>query len=122
MDLNFIRTAEVVDVVRRIIAAAPSLCVIVDGDTGGGGPLNVQRFIKDLIAAGAKDQVQPKKCGHMRGKMVVPAEEHALKTAVARDAIADSDFFLVARTDATAPHGLQEAIQRANLYRFKLFL
>ncbi|XP_010692873.2 petal death protein [Beta vulgaris subsp. vulgaris] len=121
-DFGLLTTAEVVDVVRRITAAAPSLCVVVDGDTGGGGPLNVQRFIKDLIAAGAKgvfleDQVWPKKCGHMRGKMVVPAEEHALKIAAARDAIGDSDFFLVARSDARAPHGLQEAIRRANLYR-----
>ncbi|KAL2894157.1 Petal death protein [Bienertia sinuspersici] len=63
------------------------------------------------------DQVWPKKCGHMRGKMVVPAEEHAVKIAAAREAIGDSDFFLVARTDARAPHGLQEAIRRANLYR-----
>ncbi|CAO2834280.1 unnamed protein product [Amaranthus hypochondriacus] len=121
-DFGLLTTAEVVDVVRRITAAAPGLCVVVDGDTGGGGPLNVQRFIKDLIAAGAKgvfleDQVWPKKCGHMRGKAVVPAEEHALKIAAAREAIGESDFFLVARTDARAPHGLQEAIRRANLYR-----
>ena len=53
----------------------------------------------------------------MRGKAVVPAEEHALKIAAAREAIGESDFFLVARTDARAPHGLQEAIRRANLYR-----
>ncbi|KMT03413.1 hypothetical protein BVRB_8g190990 [Beta vulgaris subsp. vulgaris] len=96
-------------------------------DTRGGGSLNVQRFIKDLIAASAKgvfleDQVWLKKCGNMRGKMVVPAEKHALKIAAARDATADSYFFLVARTDARAPHGLQEAIRRANLYRCKLFL
>ncbi|XP_021771673.1 petal death protein-like [Chenopodium quinoa] len=121
-DFGLLTTAEVVETVSRITAAAPSLCVVVDGDTGGGGPLNVQRFIKQLIAAGAKgvfleDQVWPKKCGHMRGKSVVPAEEHALKIAAAREAIGDSDFFLVARTDARAPHGLQEAIRRANLYR-----
>ena len=48
---------------------------------------------------------------------MVPAEEHALKIAAAREAIGDADFFLVARTDARAPHGLQEAIRRANLYR-----
>ncbi|KNA07347.1 hypothetical protein SOVF_172690 [Spinacia oleracea] len=121
-DFGLLTTTEVVGTVRRITAAAPNLCVVVDGDTGGGGPLNVQRFIKELIAAGAKgvfleDQVWPKKCGHMRGKSVVPAEEHALKIAAAREAIGDSDFFLVARSDARAPHGLQEAIRRANLYR-----
>ncbi|XP_010692874.2 petal death protein isoform X1 [Beta vulgaris subsp. vulgaris] len=121
-DFGLLTTTEVTQVTSRITAASPNLCVIVDGDTGGGGPLNVQRFIKDLIAAGAKgvfleDQVWPKKCGHMRGKMVVPAEEHALKIAAAREAIGDDDFFLVARTDARAPHGLQEAIKRANLYK-----
>ncbi|XP_021771675.1 petal death protein-like [Chenopodium quinoa] len=121
-DFGLLTTTEVTQATRRITAAAPDLCVIVDGDTGGGGPLNVQRFIKELIGAGAKgvfleDQVWPKKCGHMRGKMVVPAEEHALKIAAAREAIGDADFFLVARTDARAPHGLQEAIRRANLYR-----
>ncbi|XP_021760939.1 petal death protein-like [Chenopodium quinoa] len=121
-DFGLLTTTEVTQATRRITAAAPDLCVIVDGDTGGGGPLNVQRFIKELIRAGAKgvfleDQVWPKKCGHMRGKMVVPAEEHALKIAAAREAIGDADFFLVARTDARAPHGLQEAIRRANLYR-----
>lgn len=50
-------------------------------------------------------------------EQVVPAEEHALKIAAAREAIGDDDFFLVARTDARAPHGLQEAIKRANLYK-----
>ncbi|XP_021760635.1 petal death protein-like [Chenopodium quinoa] len=120
-DFGLLTTTEVTQVTRRITAAAPDLCVIVDGDTGGGDPLNVQMFIKELIEAGAKgifleDQVWPKKCGHMRGKMVVPAEEHAVKIAAAREAVGDADFFLVARTDARASHGLQEAIRRANLY------
>ncbi|KAF3781729.1 Phosphoenolpyruvate phosphomutase [Nymphaea thermarum] len=66
-----------------------------------------------------QDQAWPKKCGHMRGKQVIPAEEHAAKIAAARDAIGDSDFFLIARTDARAiseKYGLSEAISRANLY------
>ncbi|KAK9740901.1 hypothetical protein RND81_03G069400 [Saponaria officinalis] len=120
-DFGLLTTTEVIQATSKITKAAPNLCVIVDGDTGGGGPLNVQRFIKELISAGAKgifleDQVWPKKCGHMRGKVVVPAEEHALKIAAAREAIGDADFFLVARTDARAPHGLEEGIRRANLY------
>ncbi|KAL2931301.1 Petal death protein [Bienertia sinuspersici] len=57
----------------------------------------------------------------MHSKTVVPAEEHAVKIAVARATIGDSDFFLVARTDARAPHGIQEAIRRANLYREVIF-
>ncbi|CAH2033525.1 unnamed protein product [Thlaspi arvense] len=92
--------------------------------TGGGNALNVQRTVKDLIAAGAagcflEDQAWPKRCGHMRGKEVIPAEEHAAKIASARDAIGDSDFFLIARTDAralSAKTGLSDAIDRANLY------
>ena len=52
----------------------------------------------------------------MRGKSVIPAEEHAAKIAAARDAIGDADFFLIARTDARGPNGLDDAIYRANLY------
>ncbi|CAA0228812.1 unnamed protein product [Arabidopsis thaliana] len=93
-------------------------------NTGGGNALNVQRTVKDLIAAGAagcflEDQAWPKRCGHMRGKEVIPAEEHAAKIASARDAIGDADFFLIARTDAralSAKTGLSDAIDRANLY------
>ncbi|ESR47585.1 hypothetical protein CICLE_v10003357mg, partial [Citrus x clementina] len=92
--------------------------------TDGGNALNVQRTVKDLIAAGAagcflEDQAWPKKCGHMHGKQIIPAEEHAAKIASARDAIGDSDFVLVARTDAratSAKTGLSDAIARANLY------
>ncbi|KAI8531440.1 hypothetical protein RHMOL_Rhmol11G0137300 [Rhododendron molle] len=79
------------------------------GDTGGGNALNVQRTIQNLIAAGAAGCFLE----------VIPAEEHAAKIASARDAIGDSDFFLVARTDArstSVEHGLSEAISRANLY------
>ncbi|XVF64424.1 hypothetical protein PTKIN_Ptkin09bG0168300 [Pterospermum kingtungense] len=109
---------------RTVCASASMIPIIADADTGGGNALNVQRTVKDLIAAGAagcflEDQAWPKKCGHMRGKQVIPAEEHAAKIASARDAIGDSDFFLVARTDAratSAKTGLSDAILRANLY------
>ncbi|GMI89542.1 hypothetical protein like AT1G77060 [Hibiscus trionum] len=108
----------------EMAASAPMIPIIADADTGGGNALNVQRTVKDLIAAGAagcflEDQAWPKKCGHMRGKQVIPAEEHAAKIASARHAIGDSDFFLVARTDAratSAKTGLSDAISRANLY------
>ncbi|KDO83565.1 hypothetical protein CISIN_1g037554mg, partial [Citrus sinensis] len=84
--------------------------------TGGGNALNVQRTVKDLVAAGAagcflEDQSWPKKCGHMHGKQIIPAEEHAAKIASARDAIGDSDFVL-ARADASfveAPRNDNEA-------------
>ncbi|CAL9083109.1 unnamed protein product, partial [Musa acuminata var. zebrina] len=92
-------------------------------DTGGGNALNVRRAVEDLIATGVagyflEDQAWPKKCGHMRGKQVIPAEEHAVKIASARDAIGDADFSCCP-TDARAisvNSGLSDAIARANLY------
>jgi methylisocitrate lyase len=96
--------------------------VIVDGDTGYGGPLNVQRMVRELVAMGARgvlleDQRWPKRCGHMRGKEVIPAEEHAAKLRAAVDARGDAPFAITARTDAVETHGLDEAIRRARLYK-----
>ncbi|KAM7507839.1 hypothetical protein LguiA_018292 [Lonicera macranthoides] len=123
-DFGLLTPPEMAETARFVCAAASLIPIIADADTGGGNALNVQRTVKDLIAAGAagcflEDQAWPKKCGHMRGKQVIPAEEHAAKIASARDAIGDTDFFLVARTDAratSAKHGLSDAISRANLY------
>ena len=80
-DFGLLTQSEILDTARRVTAAV-SIGVIVDGDTGYGGPLNVQRMVRELVAMGARgilleDQVWPKRCGHMRGKEVVPAEEHA---------------------------------------------
>ncbi|XP_031477242.1 carboxyvinyl-carboxyphosphonate phosphorylmutase, chloroplastic-like [Nymphaea colorata] len=123
-DFGLLTPPEMAEKARFICASAPNIPIIADADTGGGNALNVQRTVQDLIAAGAagcflEDQAWPKKCGHMRGKQVIPAEEHAVKIASARDAIGNADFFLVARTDAratSAKNGLSEAIARANLY------
>ncbi|KAJ4916324.1 Phosphoenolpyruvate carboxylase family protein [Raphanus sativus] len=123
-DFGLITPPEMAAAARSVCAAAPGIPILADADTGGGNALNVQRTVKDLIAAGAagcflEDQAWPKRCGHMRGKEVIPAEEHAAKIASARDAIGDSDFFLIARTDAralSAKTGLSDAIDRANLY------
>ncbi|VVA99047.1 unnamed protein product [Arabis nemorensis] len=123
-DFGLITPPEMAATARLVCAAAPKIPIFADADTGGGNALNVQRTVKDLIAAGAagcflEDQAWPKRCGHMRGKEVIPAEEHAAKIASARDAIGDSDFFLIARTDAralSAKTGLSDAIDRANLY------
>ncbi|CAA7400366.1 unnamed protein product [Spirodela intermedia] len=120
-DIGLLTPPEMAERARFICAAASGIPIIADADTGGGNALNVQRTVKDLIAAGVagcflEDQAWPKKCGHMRGKSVIPAEEHAAKIAAARDAIGDADFFLIARTDARGPNGLDDAIARANLY------
>jgi 2-methylisocitrate lyase-like PEP mutase family enzyme len=120
-DFGLLTQTEVLDVARRVIAAV-SIGVIVDGDTGYGGPLNVQRMVRELIRMGARgvileDQRWPKRCGHMRDKQVIDAEEHAAKLRAARDARGEAPFVIVGRTDALETHGLEEAIRRARLYK-----
>jgi 2-methylisocitrate lyase-like PEP mutase family enzyme len=94
-----------------------SIPIIVDADTGYGNPLNVYRTVRELIAAGAagcflEDQVWPKRCGHMRGKRVIDRNEYVRKIGAAIEAREDRDFFIVARTDALAVVGLDDAIGR----------
>jgi methylisocitrate lyase len=120
-DFGLLTQSEVLDTARRVTAAV-KIAVIVDGDTGYGGPLNVQRMVRELVAMGARgvlleDQAWPKRCGHMRGKEVVPAEEHAAKIRAAVDARGDARFVITARTDALETHDLDEAIRRARLYK-----
>jgi len=120
-DFGILTQSEVLDVARRVTAAV-KIGVIVDGDTGYGGPLNVQRLVRELVAMGARgvileDQRWPKRCGHMRGKDVIEAEEHEAKIRAARDARGEARFMITARTDALETHGLQEAIRRALLYK-----
>ena len=103
------------------IAACVDVPVIADADTGYGNPLNVIRTVGAYEAAGAagihiEDQVAPKKCGHMEGKLVIPAAEMAAKIAAAIEARTDPDFVIIARTDARAVEGLDRALARARLY------
>ena len=79
--------------------------------------MNVYRTVQELIAAGAagcflEDQLWPKKCGHMRGKRVIDREEYVQKIRAAVEARGDRDFFIVARTDALAVLGMDEAVDR----------
>ena len=104
------------------IAACVDIPVIADADTGYGNPLNVIRTVGTYEAAGVagihiEDQVAPKKCGHMEGKLVIPAEEMAAKVRAAADARTQSDFVIIARTDARAVEGLEPALERARMYR-----
>jgi methylisocitrate lyase len=120
-DVGLLAQTEVLDAARRVVAAV-KIGVIVDGDTGYGGPLNVQRMVRELVAMGARgvlleDQRWPKRCGHMRGKEVIPAEEHAAKIRAAVDQRGDARFVITARTDALETDGLDEAIRRARLYK-----
>jgi 2-methylisocitrate lyase-like PEP mutase family enzyme len=120
-DLGLLTQTEMIER-ARCICGSVDIPIIVDADTGYGNPLNVYRTIKDLISAGAagcflEDQVWPKKCGHMRGKRVVEREEYIQKIRAAVEARGTADFFIVARTDALAPVGIDEAIARVTAVR-----
>ncbi len=111
------------DMVSRVaqIAAMTATPLVADGDTGYGGLLNVQHTVRGYEAAGAvaiqlEDQEFPKKCGHMLGRRVVPAEDMAAKIRVAVEARSDRDFLIIARTDARTTHGLDEAMRRGEAY------
>jgi len=104
------------------IADCVDIPVIADADTGYGNPLNVIRTVGAYEAAGVagihiEDQVAPKKCGHMEGKAVIGAQEMAAKVRAAVEARAQPEFVIIARTDARAVEGLEQALERARLYR-----
>ena len=120
-DFGLLTQTDMLDVARRV-RGATDLAVIVDGDTGYGGPLNVAHLVRELIRLGAfgvllEDQTWPKRCGHMREKSVIDADEHVSKIRAAVDARGDNHLTITARTDALATHGLEEAIRRARLYK-----
>lgn len=120
-DFGLLNSGETVDNAMRIIRAV-RVPVLVDADTGYGNPLNVWRLVRDLESLGAagiflEDQVWPKRCGHMIGKDVIPKDEYIPKLKAAIEARQSKDFIIVARTDARAPIGLEEAIERGKAYR-----
>ena len=120
-DFGLLNSGETVDNAMRIIRAV-RVPVLVDADTGYGNPLNVWRLVRDLESLGAagiflEDQVWPKRCGHMVGKDVIPKDEYIPKLRAALEARQSKDFIIVARTDARAPIGLEEAIERGKAYR-----
>jgi len=120
-DVGLLTMTEMVENARRIVQAV-DIPVIADADTGYGNPINVIRTVKEYENAGVvaihiEDQVSPKKCGHMEGKEVIPAEEMVEKIKAAVDARSSPDFKIIARTDARAVEGLNAAIERAKLYK-----
>lgn len=119
-DVGLLGLSEMVDNARRIVAAT-DLPVVADADTGYGNPINVIRTVQTYERAGVaglhlEDQILPKKCGHMEGKTVVPTEEMEAKIRAAVDARTNPDLVLIARTDARAPHGFDDALDRANRF------
>jgi len=120
-DLGLLTQTEMIDRARRI-AMSVSIPIIVDADTGYGNPLNVYRTVEEFIAAGAagcflEDRVWPKRCGHLRGKRIIDREEYVQKIRAAVEARAGRDFFIVARTDALAVVGMDEAVARIEAAR-----
>jgi carboxyvinyl-carboxyphosphonate phosphorylmutase len=120
-DVGLLTMTEMADSAGRI-AACVDIPLIADADTGYGNPLNVIRTVGAYEAAGVaglhiEDQVAPKKCGHMEGKLVIGADEMAQKVRAAVDARTDPDFVIIARTDARAVEGLDSALDRARRYR-----
>src|SRR5215469_8331382 len=118
-DTGLISFAEMLDSVRSCASGAGAIPLIADGDTGYGNALNVQRTVLEYARAGAaavmiEDQVSPKKCGHTRGKQVISRDEARMKIRAAVDARreADADILILARTDARAVHGFDEALNR----------
>ncbi|HEV8552916.1 MAG TPA: oxaloacetate decarboxylase [Casimicrobiaceae bacterium] len=119
-DVGLVTLTEMVTQASHIVEAG-TLPVLADADTGYGNALNVIRTVRSYEKAGLaglhiEDQVAPKKCGHFAGKELIGAEEMVGKIRAARDARRDPDFFLVARTDAIAVTGLEDAIRRARRY------
>jgi 2,3-dimethylmalate lyase len=115
-DLGYAGLAEMADHARNL-AAAVSIPLIADADTGYGNALGVRRTVQTYEAAGVaalhiEDQVAPKRCGHLSGHQVVPLEEFAGKVRAAVDARRDRDLLIIARTDAISAVGLDEALRR----------
>ncbi|MBI2555274.1 MAG: isocitrate lyase/PEP mutase family protein [Candidatus Rokubacteria bacterium] len=115
-DLGFAGLAEMADHAHNM-ASAVGIPLIADADTGYGNALNVRRTVRTYEAAGVaalhlEDQMLPKRCGHLAGKQVVPLEEFAQKIRAAVEARTDPDLLIIARTDAIAVTGFDDALRR----------
>jgi 2-methylisocitrate lyase-like PEP mutase family enzyme len=120
-DLALITLSELAEHVEAIRGAV-EIPIVVDADTGFGGPLNVRRTVQVLERRGAnaiqlEDQVFPKRCGHFAGTEVIPADEMVAKVDAALDARRDEALLIIARTDARQASGLEAALERAERYR-----
>lgn len=119
-DVGLTSMKEVVDIVTRM-ADVTNIPIVVDADTGFGNAINVMRTVKEFERAGAaaiqmEDQVSPKKCGHFSGKDVISKEEMVYKIKAALDSRVDERLAIIARTDALAVNGIEDALDRAHAY------
>ena len=121
-DVGLLTMSEMVSCAAALAAVVGDRPLIADADTGYGNPINVRRTVREYERVGVaaihiEDQVWPKKCGHMEGKQVIPADEMVQKIRAAVDARQDPDFVIIARTDANAVYGLEDALRRGRAYR-----
>jgi 2-methylisocitrate lyase-like PEP mutase family enzyme len=120
-DIGLLGPDEMTERVRTIAGVITPVPLIADGDNGYGGPANVARLVRAYEQAGAQciqleDQVMPKRCGHMDGKEVVSLAGAAAKIRAAAATRTSSAFKIMARTDARATHGLDEALARGEAF------
>jgi 2-methylisocitrate lyase-like PEP mutase family enzyme len=118
-DIGLICFSEVLQRLQHM-REVTTIPIIADADTGFGNEVNVRRTIKEykrigIEACHIEDQVFPKRCGHLDGKLLIPTEEMALKVKAAKETAGD-EFLIIARTDAIAVEGFDQAIERANAY------
>jgi 2-methylisocitrate lyase-like PEP mutase family enzyme len=120
-DIGLIGPEAMSERVRAIAGAIAPVPLVADGDNGHGGPANVARLVRAYEQAGAaaiqlEDQVMPKRCGHMEGKEIVPLDDAVAKLRAAVGARRSPEFKIVARTDARAVEGLDEALRRGEAF------
>jgi 2-methylisocitrate lyase-like PEP mutase family enzyme len=121
-DVGLLTMSEMVSRAAALAAVTGDVPLIADADTGYGNPINVRRTIREYEHTGVaglhiEDQVWPKKCGHMEGKQVIPMDEMVQKIHAAVETRQDPDFVIIARTDANAVNGLEDALLRGQAYR-----
>lgn len=119
-DIGLITMTENVTVAKNIISAI-NIPIIADADTGYGNQLNIIRTVHEFEAAGVaaiqlEDQIAPKRCGHLSGKEVVPCEDFVAKLKAAVSEKHNKDLVIIARTDARAVEGFDQAIERCKRY------
>ena len=119
-DIGLVSVTEVADTIAAICDRV-DLPLVVDGDTGFGNALNVQRTVRSFERMGAaaiqiEDQTLPKRCGHLNGKSLVSTGEMIGKIKAAQDARVDDDFVIIARTDAIGVDGFQAGLDRGAAY------
>ena len=120
-DIGLVTASEMIERARQVVAAVGDTPLIADGDNGYGGENDVARLVNAYEQAGVQsvqleDQVSPKRCGHMNEKQVVTLEEAVGKIAMAVRSRQSKEFLIIARTDARATHGLDEALKRGEAF------